>query len=378
MLHGQPVVFISCSEKFKLAVARPIRDGLKEAGVRGVIVSDDPTLPRTGWTPDDKVESYLDASDAFLALCTADNELTDGTFECRQNIIDEIQRARQKPHLRDKTMVFKAASVRLPSNINPTYERLDPKDIGAALGLIVRQLETWGVIAARASLLSPPKSTVDVDGLIGNLNLGDHDKASRLAYTTALETTRTDQLQAVKDLLGRLRTGTGDPHILGHVIEGLARIDHSLVLPEAIEELSISTVTEHRISATFLLWDLAEVSPGQVPLGVLGRLARPADEDWYVYAPAMAITKLLMLRRKHARLILDSLALSPDPQDRYEVAAALTDLAIVGASAVPPDLAKRLAKDADNLVASKAREVVNTIKLLPKDAYEKRFGPFGV
>src|SRR5258707_7303173 len=98
MLNGRPVVFISCSEKFKLAVARPIREGLKEVGVHGVIVSDELALPRTGWTTDDKVESYLDASDAFLALCTADDKIEDGTVQCRQNIIDEIPRARLKPH----------------------------------------------------------------------------------------------------------------------------------------------------------------------------------------------------------------------------------------------------------------------------------------
>ena len=39
------------------------------------------------------------------------------------------------------------------------------------------------------------------------------------------------------------------------------------------------------------------------------------------------------------------------------VAVALADLASVEASAVPPDLVKRLAKDHDALVASKAREV---------------------
>jgi hypothetical protein len=47
-------------------------------------------------------------------------------------------------------------------------------------------------------------------------------------------------------------------------------------------------------------------------------------------------------------------------------------------SAVPPDLAKRLAKDRDPLVASKAREVIDALRALPEDAYEKRFGPFGI
>jgi hypothetical protein len=182
----------------------------------------------------------------------------------------------------------------------------------------------------------------------------------------------------MKDLLARLQSNTGDPHVLGHVLEGFSRVDHSLVPPDVIEELSLSPITEHRIIAIFLLWDLAEASPGQVPLGILGRLARPADEDWYVQAPAMAITKLLMLHRKYARLILDRLARSSKPQDRHEVADALADLATVDASAIPPDLAKQLAKDSDALVASKASEVVDALKTLPEDAYEKRFGPFGI
>jgi hypothetical protein len=219
---------------------------------------------------------------------------------------------------------------------------------------------------------------VAVDTLVSSVKLGEHDKASRLAYETALQTTRADQAQAVTDLLNRLHTGTGDPHIVATVLEGLARVDHNLVPLDAIEELSLSPITGNRMAAAFLLWDLAESMPGLVPLGTLGRLARPADEDWYVQAPAMAVTKLLMLRRKQARLILDRLARSSDAQDRYEVASALADLADVEPSAVPPDLAQRLAKDPDDLVATKAQEVISALSSLPDNAYETRFAPFGI
>lgn len=378
MLGGQPIVFLSCSERFKLRVARPIREALKAAGIHGIIVSDEPTLPRTDWTPDDKVESYLRASDAFLALCTPDDTLDNGTVQCRQNIIDEIQRARQNPNLRDKIMVLKASAVRLPSNINPTYENLDPDNLAGAAEPILRQLNVWGVIPGQPRVPEVPTSSVDVGRLIGSIGLGDHDRATRLAYDTALTTSRADQAKAVRDLLHRLSTEAGDPHIVGHVLEGLGRIDHSLVPLSAIEELSLSPVTEHRIVAIFLLEDLSDSMPGQVPLGLLGRFARPADEDWYVQAPAMAIAKQLMLSRQHTRVIFDRLADSEDAQDRYEVAAALADLASVEASAVPPDLAARLAKDDDELVAKKAREVIDALAKLPENAYVKRFGPFGI
>jgi predicted nucleotide-binding protein len=142
VLDGKPVVFLSCSEKFKLNVAFPVRSALTDIRIHGVIVTEGPSLPRTDWGPDDKVDSYLNASDAFVALCTPDNQNADGTIECRQNIIDEIQRARNKPHLRSRLMILKTDEVELPSNINPTYEQLDAQVMGPSIALIVRQLRT--------------------------------------------------------------------------------------------------------------------------------------------------------------------------------------------------------------------------------------------
>jgi hypothetical protein len=75
---------------------------------------------------------------------------------------------------------------------------------------------------------------------------------------------------------------------------------------------------------------------------------------------------------------LDHLALSSDPHDRQEVASALLDLATVDGSAVPPDLATRLAEDPDDLVAKKGQEVVAAISSLPEKAYANRFGQFGI
>jgi hypothetical protein len=135
MLGGQVAVFVSCSEKFKEAVAWPVRDALAEHGLRGIIVSDEPPLPGTGeggageggagGHSAAKVESYLDASSAFVALCTADYALSDGTTYPRANIIDEIQLASLRPHLRDHSQILKSREVLLPSSITPTYDRLD-------------------------------------------------------------------------------------------------------------------------------------------------------------------------------------------------------------------------------------------------------------
>ena len=108
MLDGQPIVLLACSELFKKEVAVPVREALGAQGVRGIIISDEPHLSRTPTDPDSKVNSYLDASDAMVALCTPDNRLDDVTIECRQNVVLEIQRTFDRPSLRHRVQVVKA------------------------------------------------------------------------------------------------------------------------------------------------------------------------------------------------------------------------------------------------------------------------------
>jgi hypothetical protein len=166
MLGGQATLFLSCSEKFKEQVARPLRELLAVRGIRGIIVSDEPVLPRTSEAPDSKIDSYLDASDAFVAVCTPDDHLSDGTIQCRQNIVDEIQRAHAKSHLRERIQVLKEPTVVLHSNINPTYEDLDLKDIEAAAELVLTQLDAWNVLGpTKADPLIRDFKTIVAEGL---------------------------------------------------------------------------------------------------------------------------------------------------------------------------------------------------------------------
>ena len=121
-----------------------------------IVVSEEPLLPSVAADPNGKVESYLDVADAFVALCTPDDELSDGSVQTRENIIDEIQRAYQKDHLCFRIQVFKATDVRLPSNLNPTYEDLAPDDPISVVERIIRQLAAWRVITAVPARMDAP------------------------------------------------------------------------------------------------------------------------------------------------------------------------------------------------------------------------------
>ena len=135
-------VFISSSERQKDALARPFKELLARNGIHGFIVSDEPRTDRA-WTPEEKVDAYLDRSDAVVVFATGDLE-AGGDRYTRPNIGDEIGRARSKPHLRDRVCVLKEHGVTLPSNIDPAYESFDPFEPyeGFRRGLI--QLREWG------------------------------------------------------------------------------------------------------------------------------------------------------------------------------------------------------------------------------------------
>jgi len=379
VLNSQLTVFLSCSERFKGEVAIPVRDELLEHDVRGVIVSEEPRLPRTEDNPDAKVDSYLDASDALVALCTPDDELQDGTFHCRQNIVNEIERARSRPHLRYHVQVFKVSTVRLPSNLSPTYEPLDLSDPSAIFARIIAQLQAWGIArtAQDAPVHVAPPVTLDV--LFDQMHFADHEEATRRVYDLLLTQSRQSQVALVENLRSFIRhePDSEDLSTATTVIEAVGQLDPTLVPVEMIEELASAEDTTQRMAAALLLWDRAEIAPDQVPLGVLGRLALPATEDWYVQAPAMGAAKQLLLHRRRARIVFDRLATSNDSDDRFAVATALLDIASINRDAVPHDLAEKLSRDPDSLVAAKAREILAAIGDRLDDYRDPR-SPFGL
>lgn len=139
--RGLSRVFLSVAEGQKASLARPFRDLLRPA-VEGYIVSD---LPHPGgtYTPEEKVDAYLERSQAVVVFATADLD-TGADQYTRPNIADEIARARSKPHLQHRICVLKQSGVTLASNTNPVYTRLDPGEPEPAFAAALEQLKAWG------------------------------------------------------------------------------------------------------------------------------------------------------------------------------------------------------------------------------------------
>jgi hypothetical protein len=371
MLRGQVAVFVSCSEKFKPSVAWPLRDALAVHGLRAVIVSDEPPLLGVGGDAETKAEPYLDASSAFVALCTADYELSDGTKIPRANIIDEIQQAVGRPHLRDHAQILKSPGVLLPSDITPTYDSLDVTKPAVAAEVVLKQLQQWGIGSAPAS---PPAASHPVSGrgpddvgaLLAGLAPGDRDEACRRIYPLLRDRAQ-EQRRWVARELHREVTESGDQAralAAAALLEAVSGLDAVLVPNEMIEAMAAHPGYPARACAANLLRERAALAPFDVPVEVLGRLVMPGTEDWFVWAPAMAATAELVLHRRAAYVIFESLAASADTRDRFAVAAALLGVAAVRPAAVARGLVQQLAGDPDPLIAAKGREVMTAIELL--------------
>jgi hypothetical protein len=388
MLGGQVAVFVSCSEKFKQELAWPVRDALAEHGLRAIIVTDEPPLPGTGeGGPGEggpggaraaaKLESYLNASSAFVALCTTDYGLSDGTMYTRANIIDEINLAILRPHLRDRAQILKPPEVLLPSSITPTYDRLDIASPANAAAVILKQLEAWGVTnprsapqaAAAASASATDAGTgtgtaSDLRPLFSGLRPDDAGEATRRVYRLLAAGSQHDGRRTARALHREVLEGQDRAGQLAGaaLLQALARLDASLVSDEMIEMLAAGAEYPPRSCAANLLRDRAAVAPLHVPLPVLGRLAVPSAEDWYVWAPALSAVKQLVLSRRDAYVIFESLSASAEPRDRHAVAQALLDVAAVRPAAVARELAERFLEDPDPLVASKAQEALTAVE----------------
>jgi hypothetical protein len=363
MLHGQVAVFLSCSERFKPGLAWPVRDALAAQGLRAIIISEEPPLGSAGGE-ETSAEPFLDASSAFVALCTADYELSDGSKYPRANIVDEIQQALGRPHLRDHAQVLKAPGVLLPSDITPTYDSLDVTKPAVAAEVILKQLQQWGIVPVPESPAAGHGAGAweadDVDALLAAPAPGDRDEACTRIYPLLRDRSEDRRRWIAHELYHEVMEPKNDTRALGAaaLLEAVSGLDPALVSPEMVETLASHARYQARACAANLLRDRAAVAPLDVPVGLLGRLAAPSAEDWLVWAPAMAAVQELALHRREAYVILESLAASDDTRDRFAVAAALLDLAGIRPAAVARDLAGRLSGDDDPLIAAKARDVL--------------------
>jgi hypothetical protein len=365
MFRGQVAVFLSCSENFKVKLAWPIRDALTGHGLRAIILSDEPPLPSPGLpgAVAAKAETYLDASSAFVALCTPDYELSDGSRYPKANIIDEIQQASARPHLRERSQVLKSPGVLLPSDVTPTYDSLDPARPAAAAEVVLKQLQQWGVHPpgpAAAPRGAGEHAGHDIAALSTGLRPGDRDEARRRVYPLLRDATADRRAQIAAELHSQITDSVDQGAALAAatLLEAVAAVNAGLVPAAMIEALAGDPGYPARSCAANLLRDRVALAPHGVPLELLGRLAAPGEEDWLVWAPALAATAELALHRPDAQVILESLAASADVTQRHAAATALLAIAGVKPAAAPAGLVRRLADDPDPLVAAKAREAL--------------------
>jgi hypothetical protein len=325
--------------------------------------------------------AYLDASDAFVALATADKRVPGGTA---QNIIDEVGRARTLPALRDVVCVLKEASVGLPGNINPVWEVLEPDQPEAAFRVISRQLEAWGVVPTMPRPGSSATSALPagfLTELLEGVELGDHTAAEARVRELFGKISKEDQRRVAQGIYDYIQTPPGhgiDVHIVTSFLEVCGRIDPALIDATWVEQLVESPIVQHRMSAAMILWDRSETDSGSVPLDLIVKLAKPSSEDWYVFAPALGAAKQLALTRRSALEIVLDLARSISPSDRDYAVRALKDLAVVDAATIPIEPVQRLAHDGDPSVAESATELLDILANVSDEDRRKRHGQFGL
>ncbi len=380
MIDGRPAIFISCSEKYKEHVAYRFRDVLEAIGLRPIIVSDLPN-PAGAFEPEAKVDAYLERSEAVLILATPDDKVGD-SWQPRLNIADEIGRARSRDSVRERVCVFKEASVTLHSNINPVYDLLDLEDMTPALTIFLRQLREWGLTTATLDPAQvPARPAVADDELVAALRMEDTKRTYAHVREQLAKRRKAEQREYIDRIVSLIRNSDqwDVRATASHMLEAAVDVDIGLVPVDVVEELAFDVEFSVRSSAAMILYLTSLSAPGLVPIDLVAHLAKPANEDWYVFIPALSALKELSLSREEAMERIGVLAKSSERDDREYAAAALRDIAQVNPAAVPLDLVQALEEDPVEPIRKLAQQVEPLIRGVGEQerrAVYYRFGPF--
>jgi hypothetical protein len=113
------------------------------------------------------------------------------------------------------------------------------------------------------------------------------------------------------------------------MLEAIADIDPKLVGSDVIEELASDAESSVRSSAATILYLLSLSAQVAVPIDIVARLARPDEEDWYVYTPAISALQELSLTGQEAMERIAVIAASENAGVRAHAASALLAIAKV-------------------------------------------------
>jgi Predicted nucleotide-binding protein containing TIR-like domain len=379
-------VFISVAESHKRSLAYPLRDLLEANGLEALIVSD---LPRPGaaWTAEEKVTRYLEASQAVIALATADLVDDQGRAHPRSNITDEIGRARGMPNLRDRICILKDRTSNLPSNIAPVYELLDVDAQNRAFAAALDQLREWGFGIPRpprdsSSATVSPELT---DGilLLDGLAVDDPSKTRRRVLSWLQARSLAEQA-GLAALMVSVTLGAPEwekRSIAAHAVESMAALDPGLVPAGLIDELSRHPDSSVRSSMAVILHDRALRAPGLVPLPVVARLADSSGDQapvasWYVYTPARACLSQLALTRPEAWDVVRWMASSPVPEMREGAADIVARVAAENPAVVPPEVLAEFEAGAESAVGSRLIAARISVAEVSEDERRAAYGPF--
>jgi hypothetical protein len=207
-------------------------------------VSDEPLL-ENAWTPEQKVDAYLDRSDAVVVFATGEL-IAQGQTYTRLNIADEIGRARSRAGLRDRVCVLREHGVTLPSNINPAYESLDADRPEPAFRRALQQLAAWGLPVS-----VPPEPP--------SISAGSTSSSGRRHQTEDQADTSVDHQELSERAIGRIpsRLNTaGEPSLALTIASG----PHQAVLrPTELEDPKLAAqLTQELLFGEAALFDPSE------------------------------------------------------------------------------------------------------------------------
>jgi len=367
-------IFLCHSNKY-IEHTKYFAEFLRSRGLNPIVAEFTPNYGRS-WTIPEKVEYLLSFCDAVLWIGTPD-ERQDGDWVPRMDVSYELGRIED----RKRTIILKEETLKLPTGSSPVYTSFSlkkPQDCLQNLDTELESIFDKTILKKHSFNLQPPisgqKGVLEIDGQ--RLVPERPDLIQNKVQEIFIHKSKQEQAQIVSEIIGFLDSQVEDERwVAGLLLEEVIGFDSRLVPRDKILKMSRDKSFSVRSASAVCLFALANLSPGEVPLDVVVRLASP-DEDWYVYTPAVNTLKTLAHRSPRALDFLIAMSLSDDEDWAQQGIFVLFDVVTNDPSIVDTSRIAPLKMHKDKVVRETAEKITQIIKKQSGESNVIRYGAF--
>ena len=135
-----PNIFISCGGSAKNDLIPKLKELILSLGMKPIIAEEEPNY---NLSPQDKVRTFINLSNAGIAVITAEDLQSNGEFHPCANVVHEIGLMQENSNIRGRIIYMKENRLNLPSNLQVSYISFNRKNFESSYVELIKNIKAF-------------------------------------------------------------------------------------------------------------------------------------------------------------------------------------------------------------------------------------------